>query len=323
MPKVSIIVPVWNVEKTIEKTIQSILKQKMKEIEIILVNDGSTDNSEKILKKYKEQYQNKIKVVNKTNGGLSSARNEGVKIANGEYIAFLDGGDYINENLLAELENYINQKIDLIKFKMTLVDSKGNKIKKIEGPIFEKCCGEEAFLKLFGKDNYLEVACVYLYRKEFFKQNHFKYNENNYHQNYGGAYHEDFGLTPLILLKAKTVVSVENYGYYYIQDENSITRNDNYDKQIDKANDLLIHYDTMIEFLKKNDISPKAQEQIKAYYTNIIILKLRDLKKEEQEKYKEEIHKRNMIKNIKVNNVKQLIKKILLKTNINLFLKFK
>ncbi len=284
---------------------------------------GSTDNSEKILQKYQEKYKDKIKVINRQNGGLSSARNEGVKQAKGEYIIFLDGGDYINENLLSDLQSYINQNIDLIKFKMLLVDSQGNEIEKISGPTFEKCSGEEAFENLCGKDNYLEVACLYLYKSKFFKQNHFKYNQKKYHSNYGGAYHEDFGLTPLILIKANTVVSIENYGYYYVQDENSITRNNDYMKQIDKANDLLIHYDNMIEFLKKNEISKNTQDRIKAYYTNTIILKLKDLKKQEQKKYQQEIKKRNMIKNIKAKNIKQLIKKILLKTNINLFLKLK
>ena len=323
MPKVSVIVPVWNIEKTIEKTIKSILNQNMQEIEIVLVNDGSTDNSERILNMYEKKHKDKIKIVNKKNGGLSSARNSGIRVATGEYIMFLDGGDYINENLLKDLERYIDQKIDLIKFKMTLVDETGTEIEKIKGPIFRKCSGETAFLNLCGKDNYLEVACIYLYRREFFEKNNFKYNENMYHQNYGGTYHEDFGLTPLIILKAQTVVSAENYGYYYIQDENSITRNDNYDKQIDKANDLLIHYDTLLQFLKENEISKEVEEQIKAYYTNVIILKLKDLKKEEQKKYEKEIKKRNMIDNIKVNNIKQLIKKILIKINVNLFLKLK
>ena len=217
----------------------------------------------------------------------------------------------------------MSQELELIKFKMTLVDKKDNEIEKIKGPTFQACSGEEAFSKLCGKDNYLEVACIYLYKREFFLENDFQYNENSYHKNYGGAYHEDFGLTPLILIKAKTVVSVENYGYCYVQDENSITRNTNYTKQIDKANDLLIHYDTMIKFIKENEISQKAKEQIKAYYTNVIILKLRDLKKEDKKHYQEEIKKRNMFDNIKIHNIKQLLKKILLKTNIDLYLKLK
>lgn len=284
---------------------------------------GSTDGSEKILKQYQEKYQDKIKVIKKENGGLSSARNAGVKVATGEYLAFLDGGDYLDENLLADLEPYTNQKIDLVKYKMTFVDKKGKEIKKAEGPSFEMCSGEEAFLKLCGKDNYLEVACIYLYRREFFEQNHFQYNETKYHDNYGGAYHEDFGLTPLILVKAKTVVSVENYGYYYRQDENSITRNTDYTKQIDKANDLLVHYDTLLQFLEENEISWKVQEQIKSYYTNVILLKLRDLKQEDKKNYQKEIQKRNLYDNLKIHNVKQLIKKILLKINVDLFLKLK
>ena len=100
MPKVSIIVPVWNKEKTIERTINSLLNQTIEQIEIILVNDGSKDNSKIILNKYQNKYPEKIKVINKENGGLSSARNAGIKKATGEYITFLDAGDYLDINLL-------------------------------------------------------------------------------------------------------------------------------------------------------------------------------------------------------------------------------
>ena len=94
MPKVSVIIPVYNVEQYVEKSIQSVLNQSMKDIEIILVNDGSTDKSGEICDRY-GQKEERIIVIHKENGGLSSARNVGVKAASGDYIGFIDSDDYI------------------------------------------------------------------------------------------------------------------------------------------------------------------------------------------------------------------------------------
>ena len=92
--KISVIVPVYNVEKYLDKCLDSLVHQTMKDIEIIIVNDGSPDNSENIINKYKKKYSN-IVSLKKENGGLSSARNYGIKYAHGDYIAFLDSDDYI------------------------------------------------------------------------------------------------------------------------------------------------------------------------------------------------------------------------------------
>lgn len=103
-PKVSVIVPVYNVEKYLEKSIDSLINQTLDEIEIIAVNDGSTDSSLTILKDYEEKYNN-IKVYTKENGGLSDARNYGLKYANGDYIAFLDSDDYVDATLYEKMYN--------------------------------------------------------------------------------------------------------------------------------------------------------------------------------------------------------------------------
>ena len=95
MPKVSIIVPVYNVERYIVRSMDSLVNQTLKDIEIIVVNDGSTDNSKKLIEIYQKKYPNKIKLVDKKNGGLSDARNYGIPHATGEYIAFLDSDDYV------------------------------------------------------------------------------------------------------------------------------------------------------------------------------------------------------------------------------------
>lgn len=97
MPKISIIVPVYNVEKYLRKCIDSILNQTFKDFELILIDDGSTDESGKICDEYNLK-DNRIKVIHKENGGLSSARNAGLDIAQGEYIGFVDSDDWIESD---------------------------------------------------------------------------------------------------------------------------------------------------------------------------------------------------------------------------------
>ena len=103
MPKVSVIVPFYNVEKYIEKCLETLVNQTLDDIEIILVNDGSKDKTVDIVKKYKEMYSNKIVYLEKENGGLSDARNYAIPYARGEYIAFLDSDDYVETNMYKEM----------------------------------------------------------------------------------------------------------------------------------------------------------------------------------------------------------------------------
>ena len=173
---------------------------------------------------------------------------------------------YGSTELIEKLQPYIEQKIDLIKFKLQKVNQNGEILEKIEGPIFEEANGQEAFNKMYSEDILLDSPCVYLIKKEVFKNEKFEQ-----------TYHEDFGLIPLLIVKSKTVVSTPYYLYEYVQAPNSITRNENYDKTLKKMDDSLTHYDNMI----------KRTKQL----------------------------------NLNRTTLKQLIKKILLKINIKLYLK--
>ena len=109
MDKISVIVPVYNAEKFIDKCIESVINQTYKEIELILVNDGSKDNSLKILQKYEKQYPKMIKVFNQTNKGVGAARNLGIKHVTGKYIFFLDSDDWIELDYLVKLYEDISK----------------------------------------------------------------------------------------------------------------------------------------------------------------------------------------------------------------------
>lgn len=315
MTKISIIIPVYNTGKHIEKCLNSIKNQTRKiDLEVIIINDGSTDNSENIVKQYIEKHKEflNIKYYSKENEGVAKTRNFGIEKATSDYIMFLDSDDYIEPETFETLEKYIEQDIDLIKFKLQRVDENDNVIEKVDGPVFDKITGQEAFDELYGEDVLLDSPCVYVIKKKLFTENNFKFQ---------GRYHEDFGLIPFIILTAKTVISIPEYLYKYVQAPDSITRTEDYEKTTKKMEDVLFHYDNMLKMVEKLNLEETTKENVKIYYTNAIILKLRELKKETQNYYIKEIQKRKMYKNIKPRNLKQLIKRLLLKWNVKLYLK--
>lgn len=315
MKKISVIIPVYNKQESLSKTIDSIINQSYQNIEIILVNDGSTDFSQQVIEQYENNYGKKVRGFLKENGGLSDARNYGIKQASGDYLCFIDAGDYLDYELFSNLDFYIKQNVDMIKYKMTKVSETGEVIQKVDGPTFKTCTGEKAFKKLYGQDFFLEVACLYLYRKQYWQDNNFEYAKDKYH--------EDFGLTPIVMVEANTVVSTSEYGYNYVQDQNSITRNNDDAKKEKQAQDLLFHYDWIYEQIEKLNIKEETKSLLLSYYTNCIILKVQELNNKSKRQYIYEIKKRKLYRNIKIGNLKQLIKKILLVIDIRLYLKLK
>lgn len=115
-PKISIIIPVYNVEKYLEQCLKSVINQTFKDIEIICINDGSTDNSLEILEAFQKQDE-RIKIINKQNEGQGIARNEGLKIAKGEYISFIDPDDWVEQGMYEFLYNkFLETNAQIIRF---------------------------------------------------------------------------------------------------------------------------------------------------------------------------------------------------------------
>jgi glycosyltransferase involved in cell wall biosynthesis len=169
IPKISVIVPIYKIEMYLHQCIDSILAQSYSNLEIILVDDGSPDNCGKICDDYAEK-DNRIKVIHKENGGVSSARNAGLDIATGDYISFVDGDDYVNNNMMEILlDNIISNDTDLVICNYNNVRA-GNKIipnKPYENMLFENIKKKK---KLFIYYCY-EAAVIYgpwnkLYRRE-------------------------------------------------------------------------------------------------------------------------------------------------------------
>lgn len=312
MKKLSVIIPVYNAEKTLKKCMDSVLRQKDEDIEIVLVNDGSTDSSDKIIQEYKEKNPKVISYYKKKNTGVADTRNYAIQKAKGEYILFLDADDYLDIHLYGLVKQYMDKNIDLIKFKLQREDAKGNIIEKVDGPVFENKTGEEGFEELYATDVLLDSPCVYVIKKDIFIKNKLTFKV--------GTEHEDFGLMPFVIVLAKTMISINFYGYHYVQVGNSITRNDNYERTKKKANDALKQYDEALLKIEKYKLNKHIAEILKTYYTNAILLKTETLQKKDQKKYIKEIRNRKMTKNIKAKNAKQSLRKLILSLNIKWYL---
>ena len=136
-PKITCIISIYNVEKYLNECLDSVINQTFRDIEIICINDGSTDNSLKILRKYGE-LDNRIKIHNQKNSGLSASRNRGIRLSKGECIAFLDGDDVLPLNAYELLYAELNDDVDLVMGDMCRFDSKGTYVSGLHQYLFKK-----------------------------------------------------------------------------------------------------------------------------------------------------------------------------------------
>ncbi len=310
--KFSIIIPVYNVEKYISKCLESVVNQTYKNFEAIIINDGTLDNSQEIIDKFVKLYPNIFKSFIKKNGGLSDARNFGIKYAKGEYLVFLDSDDFIDSNYLEELNKAINEneKVDLIRVSIKSNDSSYNMLSK-EKFDYKVISGQEAFIYLREKRICIETVCSYCVRLDFWKKNDFKFSK--------GKYHEDFGIMLIVLLKAKKVVIINTLCYNYIIRENSIMTDKDYKKKIKRVYDKLEYYDNILKEIDNiKNISKKAKNICKEYISTAVCESMKIIEGQELQEYKRELRKRKVIKNIKCNSYRNIAKKIIYSLKIYL-----
>lgn len=310
MIKYSFIVPVYNTEKYLKKCLDSLVNQTYKNFEIIVVNDGSTDKSSNIISKYQKKYKNII-VIDKENEGLSMARNRGVQKSSGKYIIFVDSDDYVSNKLLEEVDKKIDDS-DILRFQIATEDEEYTKINEYHEESFESMCGYDAF-KYLSSYHFVEPAWCYVIRKNYYIENKFSFKK--------GVYHEDFGLIPYVIYKARKVKSIDFIGYYYIQRNGSIMNNNDYKKTVKKAFDMLEQYKTMRLFAKNINRKNNLDDYFLSYISNSVIVKARELKKDEKKVYINELKKLNVFDGVLVNTRIRRFKKYLMKHNLNLYLK--
>ena len=296
---ISFIIPSYNSVNTIKRAIDSILNQNTDiEYEIIVIDDGSTDNTEQVINCYENDLR--IKYYKKENSGVADTRNYGVKMATGEYLIFVDSDDYISENLLKDIEKHILQGIELIKWNVTFVDENQKEVLKPESVEFDVTSGEQGFNNLFGKDNLIDCLWNYAIKKDLMIE--FP----------SGTYHEDFATMPLIILNAKSFVSIDKREYFYVQSKNSIMRENNSEKTRKKLQDKIKHFDNLIKEVNEIDLQKITKENFEIYAVNSMLTVVKDLKGEEKRFYKKELKKRKIWRYIRIRNLKQLIKKIII-----------
>ena len=310
MIKYSFIVPVYNTEKYLKKCLDSLVNQTYKDFEIIVVNDGSTDKSSNIISKYQKKYKNII-VIDKENEGLSMARNRGVQKSSGKYIIFVDSDDYVSNKLLEEVDKKIDDS-DILRFQIATEDEEYTKINEYHEEEFESMCGYDAF-KYLSSYHFVEPAWCYVIRKNYYIENKFSFKK--------GVYHEDFGLIPYVIYKARKVKSIDYIGYHYVQRNGSIMNNNDYKKTVKKAFDMLEQYKTMRLFAKNINRKNNLDDYFLSYISNSVIVKARELKKDEKKVYINELKKLNVFDGVLVNTRIRRFKKYLMKHNLNLYLK--
>ena len=209
---ISVIIPVYNLENYIEQCIKSVINQTYANLEIIIIDDGSTDNSGNICDLWQKQ-DNRISVIHKKNSGLSDARNIGLDLAKGDYISFVDGDDWIHPQMYEILLRYYeNENIDMVCCKLVKVEEKTindfNNV-DIDGK-YAILTPTDALLDLSITD---VTACNKLYKRKLFNQIRYPH----------GRYHEDEWVIHRLLYECNKIVSTDAGLYYYMMREGSIT----------------------------------------------------------------------------------------------------
>lgn len=254
MPKVSVIVPVYNSEQELRDCLDSLVEQTEKDIEIIVIDDASTDNSPEIEAEYQKKYPNVKVYRNERNLGQSETRNRGIELAEGDYIAFLDSDDYVNPGMYEELYQAAvdNNMPELIVTGLSFV--KGNEYRKKDLTFI----GKQSTTIIHPMDNPDQVffespsLCNKLFRKDTVK---------NYKFLDVSAW-EDIAFSFTRFLEANTVISKPTANYFYRRDVSDGVSAKNF-KENDKITDIFVIADELEEELKRNGKYPFFADQIR------------------------------------------------------------
>lgn len=269
----TVVIPVYNVEKYLKRCIESILIQEWKNYDILLVDDGSIDNSPQICDDYAKAYDF-ISVIHKKNGGLSAARNTGISHAEGEYVYFPDSDDWIEPDTFIALAEVVeSQKFDIISFNREFVKGEEDAIvsDSLVTQVFE---GKDAFVQMLKHSYITGFANDKIYRKSLFIDNKIMFPSGKYYEDLGTNY-------KLFLLSEKVYATNQKYYHYLIDNPDSITQSWNEKKFRD-----------MFEFYKevfysdfvRSQLNEEELQLLQRYYVSGLIHILASLYKSKLDK---------------------------------------
>ncbi len=249
MPKISVIVPVYNVEKYIEKCLNSLINQTLEEIEIIIVNDGTKDNSMKIVKRFQERYPKKIVCLEKENGGLSDARNFAIPYAKGEYIAFLDSDDYVENNMYKDMyELAKKENSDMVECDFYWEYPNKTKVD----------IGEYYYNKKEMLEKVRVVAWNKLIKREILEKTKIKFPN--------GYRYEDVEFTYKLIPYLEKISFLKKPCIHYVQREESISNLQN-----ERTKEIFDVLDHVINYYKEKNIYDEYKEQLEYIYTRYLL----------------------------------------------------
>lgn len=289
-PKVSVIVPIYNMEKYLKKSLSSLKEQTLKNIEFICVNDGSKDKSLEIMNSF-AQSDKRFKIINQPNSGAGKARNNGLKLAAGEYIAFLDPDDWIDNTTYEKLyEQAKRQDCDLLVFNYKNVDEKGKTLSSVRFKdnfkgIFdlnsEKCFNwRNVKEKVFG--GFFYASWNKIYRKDFITNNKIHFTNC--------SLSEDNAFVFASTLMAKKIGYNDDVYYNYLSRNNSAVH-----KITDKNFCIFKVYDAVMSVIKKCGVSLELKKELDDYIEDTLLYHYKRIKS--RDKY-EEICKKKLTNNM-------------------------
>lgn len=285
MKEISVIVPIYNVEKYLKKCLQSLQNQNFESYEVILVDDGSTDNSRKIAEKYVEVHRDTFTVVAQENKGLSEARNTGMQYAKGRYICFVDSDDYVEESYLQEMYLCAEKTgSELVFCAFRSVDEKGNLIKDV----FEQGFRAGNTYKIDDRKDLLltqNAAWNKLYKKEIIDKNDLKFTP--------GAWYEDLRFVKKYMLFASKFAYCDLVLYNYLIRQGSIMNSMSSKRNVEIVDAI----DEVTEFYKTKDVFEVFREEIEFLaidhiYISALVRLIRSGDKKQFEEVRREFLKR-------------------------------
>lgn len=214
--KISVIIPIYNVEKYLKQCLDSIINQSLKEIEIICINDGSTDSSLKIIQEYMKK-DSRIILINKKNEGLSAARNDGIKKSIGKYILHVDSDDWIEEESLSELYSYAEKNnLDIVSFNYYREFFKESIKIQVLFEVNKKIFKSIEYFNLFLTEREISAVWNKLIKSTIYKNNHILHPV-------GINLGEDLATTPKLIYFSQKIGYLDEYFYHYRYNDKSIT----------------------------------------------------------------------------------------------------